>query len=220
MLSDTTAPAEELQDKLTTLRAVCFWHTDASPSAFPVASTAAFWPRSAPVSCPPALFSFTSPRRSSARPSKLRLSDPLTDKPVRSRILSSPYSIFRSISCSSPRLPATTPIAATTASAPALLLSSTTPSRWAFPPSSMAAMQAIAVTTAPACVRQKSSAYAHPLWRSAYQGRRARAAARMGLSRLEPAGGSMSCHPRPHGRGAYAREGRFNPRLRGLPARS
>ena len=77
--------------------------TVASPSAFPVASTAVFWPPSAPASCLPARYSFTSPRHSSARPSRLRLSVPLTGKPKKGRILSSLCSTFQSISCSSPK---------------------------------------------------------------------------------------------------------------------
>ena len=140
---------------------------DASLSAFPAASTAAFWPPFAPASCPPTPFSSISPRRSSARPSRLRLSDLLTDKPMRARILSFRCLIFRLTSSSFLRLLAMTPTAAITASAPASPPSSTTPSHWVSPPSSTAATRATAATTAPACVPPRSSACARPLWRSA-----------------------------------------------------
>ncbi len=90
-----------------------------------------FWPRSAPVSCPPAR-SFTSPRRSSAHPKQASF-----ERSVDVQASEEPHFKLRTQSFGRsvtqlPRLPATTPIAATTASAPALPPSSTTPNRWAF----------------------------------------------------------------------------------------
>ena len=89
MLSDTAAPAEELQDKLTALERLLLAYGRVA-IGFSGGVDSSFWPPYVPVLCPPARFSFTSPRRSSAHPSRLHLSDPLTGKPMRDRILSSP----------------------------------------------------------------------------------------------------------------------------------
>ena len=102
MLSDTAAPAEELQDKLAALEQlllaygrVAIGFSGGVDSSFLAAVCARIMPTNTPSSI--------SPRRSSARPNRLRLSSPLMGKLMKGRILSSPCSIFRSISCSSPR---------------------------------------------------------------------------------------------------------------------
>ncbi len=177
MILDTTAPAEELQDKLSALEQLLLAYGRVA-IGFPAALTAAFWPPYAPASCLPILFSSISPRRSSARPSRLRLSSPLMGRPMRGRILSSPCSIFRWIGCSSPKWPATMLIAATTASTPALPPSSTTPKSLGFPTVIDGACNASDrgdYRPRHAC-GEKELAYAHP-WRSALPGRKARAAA-------------------------------------------
>lgn len=219
MLSDTTAPAEELQDKLTTLEQlllaygrIAIGFSGGVDSSFLAAVCARIMPAST------LLVHLTTPLIGTPEQASF-------ERSVDVQASEEPHFKLPVLNLSVdqlqlPRLPATTPIAATTASAPALPPSSTTPNRWAFPPSSTAAMQAIAVTTALACARQKSSVYAPLLWRSALPRTKSASCCAHGAIRLEPAGGSLSCHARPHGRGAYAREGRFNPRLRGLPARS
>lgn len=102
MILDTTAPAEELQDKLSALEQlllaygrVAIGFSGGVDSSFLAAVCARIMPTNT------LLVHLTTPLI--ARPSRPRLSGPLMDKPMKGHILSSPCSIFRSISCSSPK---------------------------------------------------------------------------------------------------------------------
>ena len=101
MLSDTTAPAEELQDKLSALEQlllaygrVAIGFSGGVDSSFLAAVCARIMPTNT------LLIHLTTPLIGTP---ELRLSSPLMDRPMRGRILSSPCSIFRWISCSSPK---------------------------------------------------------------------------------------------------------------------
>ena len=212
MLSDTAAPAEELQDKLAALEQLLLAYGRVA-IGFSGGVDSSFWPRSAPASCLPIPSSSISPRRSSARPNRLRLSSPLMDRPMRGRILSSPCSIFRSISCSSRvacndanrcyhcKHAGFTAIVnhAKSLGFPTVIDGSNASDRGDYRPG-MRAAEELGVRS--------------PLMEVGFTRTKSASCCAHGAIRLEPAGGSMSCHARSHGRGAYAREGRFNPRLR------
>ena len=102
MLSDTTAPAEGLQDKLAALEQlllaygrVAIGFSGGVDSSFLAAVCARIMPAST------LLVHLTTPLIGT--PEQLRLSGRLTGRPMRGRTSSFPYSTSRSISCSSPR---------------------------------------------------------------------------------------------------------------------
>ena len=102
MLSNTTAPAEELQDKLAALEQlllaygrVAIGFSGGVDSSFLAAVCARIMPDST------LLVHLTTPLIGT--PEQASFERSVTGKPMRSRILSSLCSIFRSISCSSPK---------------------------------------------------------------------------------------------------------------------
>ena len=102
MFSDTTAPAEELQDKLAALERlllaygrVAIGFSGGVDGSFLAAVCSRIMPADT------LLVHLTTPLIGT--PEQTSFERPLMDKPMRGRILSSPCLIFRSISCSSPR---------------------------------------------------------------------------------------------------------------------